>query len=62
MRAALAMMIVGLGLAACGGGERTVVVPQAAAAPSTTVVVPQGATVICPGGRTATFSDGAYRC
>lgn len=61
MRAALVLMLVGVGLAACGGGERTVVVPQAASAP-TTVIVPQGATVICPSGRTAIFSDGAYRC
>jgi hypothetical protein len=60
MRAALALFIVGLALAACGGGDtRTVVVPQPA---PTTVVVPQGATVICPGGVPAVYSGGAYRC
>jgi hypothetical protein len=60
MRSTLVLVMVGLGLAACGGGEKTVVVPQAA--PATTVVVPQGATVVCPNGSSAVFSDGAYRC
>ncbi|HXS40794.1 MAG TPA: hypothetical protein VN766_11465 [Stellaceae bacterium] len=61
MRAALVLAVVGLGLTACGGGsDRTVVVPQPQTA--TTVIVPQGATVICPNGRSAVLSDGAYRC
>jgi hypothetical protein len=30
--------------------------------PAPTVIVPQGATVICPNGSNATYSDGAYRC
>lgn len=60
MRAALVLAVVGLGLTACGGSDRTVVVPQPQTA--TTVIVPQGATVICPNGRTAVMSDGAYRC
>jgi hypothetical protein len=51
MRAVLVMIIIGVGLTACGGHEdRTV------------VVVPQGATVICPGGAPAVLSNGAYRC
>jgi hypothetical protein len=50
MRAALVLLIIGLGLAACGGSDKTV------------VVVPQGATVICPGGAPAVLSNGAYRC
>lgn len=59
MRAALALVIVGLALAACGGDdEKTVVVPQ----PSPTVVVPQGANVVCPSGAPAVYSNGAYRC
>lgn len=60
MRAALVLAVVGLGLTACGGGDRTVVVPQPQTA--TTVIVPQGATVVCPNGRSAVLSDGAYRC
>jgi len=39
-----------LGLSACGGHDEAI------------VVVPQGATVICPDGTSATFRDGAYRC
>jgi hypothetical protein len=62
MRTTLAIVILGLGLAACGGDdrhERTVVVqPQQPA----TVVVPQGAAVVCPSGSTAVYSAGAYRC
>lgn len=59
MRATLALFIVGLALAACGGDDtRTVVVPQA----TPTVVVPQGAAVICPNGSQAVYSAGAYRC
>lgn len=60
MRAALVLAVVGLGLTACGGSDRTVVVPQPQTA--TTVIVPQGATVICPNGRSAVLTDGAYRC
>jgi hypothetical protein len=60
MRAALVLAVVGFGLAACGGSDRTVVVPQPQTA--TTVIVPQGATVVCPNGRSAVLSDGAYRC
>jgi hypothetical protein len=30
--------------------------------PSPTIVVPQGATVVCPNGSPAAYSDGAYRC
>jgi hypothetical protein len=60
MRAALALFIVGLALAACGGSEeKTVVVPQQAPA---TIVVPQGASVVCPGGAPAVYANGAYRC
>jgi hypothetical protein len=60
MRAALALFIVGLALAACGGSEeKTVVVPQPAPA---TIVVPQGASVVCPGGAPAVYANGAYRC
>jgi hypothetical protein len=29
---------------------------------SPTVVAPQGAQVVCPGGRPAVYDDGAYRC
>jgi hypothetical protein len=59
MRAALALMVVGLALAACGGDDtRTIVVPQ----PAPTVVVPQGASVVCPSGAPAVYSGGAYRC
>ena len=60
MRTACVMLILGLSLAACGGGERTVVVPQSPAA--ATVIVPQGATVICPGGGPAVQSGNTYRC
>ncbi len=31
-------------------------------APSPTYVVPPNASVICPGGAPATFSNGVYRC
>jgi hypothetical protein len=59
MRATLALFVVALALAACGGTEeRTVVVPQA----SPTVVVPQGASVVCPNGTAAVLANGAYRC
>ncbi len=59
MRATLALFIVGLALAACGGDDtRTVVVPQTAP----TVVVPHGAAVVCPKGSQAVYSAGAYRC
>ncbi len=51
MRATLMMLILGLSLAGCGGGSE-----------KTVVVVPQGATVICPGGAPAVLSNGAYRC
>ena len=50
MRATLALFIVGLALAACGGDD------------TRTVVVPQGAAVICPNGSQAVYSAGAYRC
>jgi hypothetical protein len=30
--------------------------------PSPTIVVPQGAQVVCPGGRPAVYDDGAYHC
>lgn len=60
MRAVVILALIGLGLAGCGGGEKTVVVPPPQA--STTVVVPPNATVICPSGRTAVLSEGAYRC
>ena len=67
MRVAM-LFVAMLGLSACGGGEKTVVVePKPAAStivvpPQQTVVVPQGATVICPNGSTAVYSSGAYRC
>jgi hypothetical protein len=48
MRVAIIGLIIGLALSACA--ERPI------------VVMPQGATVVCPNGKTATFSDGAYRC
>jgi len=60
MRAALFLALVGLSLAGCGGGEKTVVVPSPQA--STTVVVPPNATVVCPSGRTAVLTEGSYRC
>jgi hypothetical protein len=50
MRAALVMLIIGLGLAGCGGHDE-----------KTVVVVPQGETVVCPGRATAVMSNGAYR-
>jgi hypothetical protein len=42
MRVSLALLLVALGLAACGHDERPIVVntPPAASAPSNTVVVP----------------------
>jgi len=64
MRASFVILVAALGLSACDHDEkeRTVVVPQAAPAPQTTVIVPQGATVVCPGGNTAVLAGGAYRC
>lgn len=61
MRALLAFAgatLLSLGLAACGGDDRTVIVPQQPAtvvtpaqpAPSTTVITPGGATKVCPAG------------
>jgi hypothetical protein len=49
MRVAIVALIMGLALSACAE-EKPI------------VVIPQGATVVCPNGKTATFSDGAYRC
>lgn len=67
MRATLALFIVALALAACGGAEeRTVVVPQTSPTvvpqASPTVVVPQGASVVCPNGTAAVLASGVYRC
>jgi hypothetical protein len=67
MRATLALFVVALALAACGGAEeRTVVVPQTSPTvvpqASPTVVVPQGATVVCPNGTAAVLASGVYRC
>jgi hypothetical protein len=67
MRATLALFIVALTLAACGGTEeRTVVVPQSPPTvipqASPTVVVPQGASVVCPNGTAAILANGLYRC
>lgn len=50
MRTVMIAFVMALGLSACGGDEKTV------------VVVPQGATVVCPNGSAATFSNGAYHC
>lgn len=61
MRTMFAVLVLGVGLAACGGDEheRTVVVqPQQPAA----IVVPQGAAVVCPSGSPAVYAGGAYRC
>jgi hypothetical protein len=59
MRATLALLVVALTLAACGGTEeRTVVVPQS----PPTIVVPQGASVVCPNGTPAVLANGVYRC
>ena len=49
MRVVLIALVAGLLLPACGGGE-------------TVVVVPPGATVVCPSGSAATYSNGAYHC
>jgi len=79
MRGSFAIIVATLGLSACGGDDRPIVViPQAAAPASAPVIVPQGTatpqgsyatvgmpegvTVICPGGKLATFSDRAYHC
>jgi hypothetical protein len=67
MRATLALLVVALALATCGGTEeRTVVVPQASPTvvpqASPTVVVPQGASVVCPNGTAAILASGVYRC
>jgi hypothetical protein len=67
MRATLALFVVALALAACGGTEeRTVVIPQSPPTvvpqASPTVIVPQGASVVCPNGTAAVLANGAYRC
>ena len=67
MRATLALFVVALALAACGGAEeRTVVVPQTSPTvvpqASPTVVVPPGASVVCPNGAAAVLASGVYRC
>ena len=51
MRTLLAMIVVSLGLVACGGDDRPVVVTQPPG--STVVVPPAGTPVICPNGATA---------
>lgn len=67
MRVAMLFVAVAT-LSACGDGDKTVVVEpepaQTVIVPQQppTVIVPQGATVVCPDGSTAEFSDGAYRC
>jgi hypothetical protein len=50
MRLVLIVLVTGFALSACGGGKETV------------VVVPPGATVVCPNGSSATYSNGAYHC
>ena len=49
MRVVILGFVMGLALSACSS-EKPI------------VVIPQGATVVCPNGKTATLSDGAYRC
>lgn len=68
MRAALALFVVGLALAACSSEPRIVTVPQPAPtvvapqAAAPTVVAPQGANVACPNGAPAVYSHGVYQC
>ncbi len=51
MRAWPLLLLAALSLAAC-----------ISTSPAPTIVVPQGASVICPSGSTAVYSNGAYRC
>jgi hypothetical protein len=53
MRAWLLLLLATIPLSACISTHSS---------PSPTIVVPQGASVVCPNGTAAVYSDGAYRC